>query len=86
MKTIKSIPLFIKDRHLPSKFTLKGEIFIDKKDFEIINKEFNKKEDKKYSNPRNLAAGSIRQLDPSIASNRNLKLFIHGVSDYEKFR
>ena len=86
VKTIKSIPLFIKDKHLPSKFTLKGEVFIDKKDFEIINKEFNKKEDKKYSNPRNLAAGSIRQLDPSIASNRNLKLFIHGVSDYEKFR
>ena len=86
VKTIKSIPLFIKDKHLPSKFTLKGEVFIDKKDFEIINKELNIKGDKKYSNPRNLAAGSIRQLDPLIASNRNLKLFIHGISDYEKFR
>jgi DNA ligase (NAD+) len=86
VKTIKSIPLFIKHKHLPSKFTLKGEIFIDKKDFEIINKELNINEDKKYSNPRNLAAGSIRQLDPLIASNRNLKLFIHGISDYEKFR
>ena len=86
VKTIKSIPLFIKDKHLPAKFTLKGEVFIDKKDFEIINKELNNKEDKKYSNPRNLAAGSIRQLDPLIAANRNLKLFIHGISDYEKFR
>ena len=86
VKTIKSIPLFINDKHLPSKFTLKGEVFIDKKDFEIINKELNIKGDKKYSNPRNLAAGSIRQLDPLIASNRNLKLFIHGISDYEKFR
>ena len=86
VKTIKSIPLYIKDKHLPSKFTLKGEVFIDKKDFAIINKELNNKKDKAYSNPRNLAAGSIRQLDPLIASNRNLKLFIHGISDYEKFR
>ena len=86
VKTIKSIPLFIKDKHLPSKFTLKGEVFIDKKDFDIINRELNNKEDKKYSNPRNLAAGSIRQLDPLVASNRNLKLFIHGISDYEKFK
>ena len=48
VKTIKSIPLFIKDKHLPSKFTLKGEVFIDKKDFDIINRELNNKEDKKY--------------------------------------
>ena len=41
VKTIKSIPLLIKDKHLPSKFTLKGEVFIDKKDLEIINKELN---------------------------------------------
>lgn len=86
VKTIKSIPLFLKDKNLPNKFTLKGEIFIDKKDFEKINKNLNNKEDKKYSNPRNLAAGSIRQLDPLVASNRNLKLFIHGISDYEKFK
>ena len=86
VKTIKSIPLFVKDKHLPKKFTLKGEVFIDKKDFEIINKENTNQKDKKYSNPRNLAAGSIRQLDPLTASNRNLKLFIHGISDYQKFR
>jgi DNA ligase (NAD+) len=86
VKTIKSIPLLINDKDLPGKFTLKGEVFIDKKDFKIINRELNNKGDKKYSNPRNLAAGSIRQLDPLIASNRNLKLFIHGISDYEKFR
>ena len=85
VKTIKSIPLFVKDKNLPRRFTLKGEVFIDKYDFEKINKILNKKEEKKYSNPRNLAAGSIRQLDPVIASKRNLKLFIHGISDYDKF-
>jgi DNA ligase (NAD+) len=85
VKTIKSIPLLVKDKFLPRKFTLKGEIFIDKKDFEIINKKLHKKGEKQYSNPRNLAAGSIRQLDPLIASHRNLKLFIHGIADYERF-
>ena len=85
MKTIKSLPLHVSDKHIPSKFILKGEVFIDKNDFEIINNKLEKKKEKKYSNPRNLAAGSIRQLNPSIASNRNLKLFIHGVSDYERF-
>ena len=85
VKTIKSLPLSLKNESLPNKFTLKGEVFIDKKDFETINNELDIKGEKKYSNPRNLAAGSIRQLDPLIASMRNLKLFIHGISDYEKF-
>ncbi|MDC0415467.1 NAD-dependent DNA ligase LigA [Gammaproteobacteria bacterium] len=85
VKTIKSLPLLLKDKRLPNKFTLKGEVFIDKKDFETINNELDIKGEKQYSNPRNLAAGSIRQLDPLIASMRNLKLFIHGISDYEKF-
>ena len=85
VKTIKSLPLLLKDKRLPNKFTLKGEVFIDKKDFEKINNDLDIKGEKQYSNPRNLAAGSIRQLDPLIASMRNLKLFIHGISDYEKF-
>ena len=85
VKTIRSLPLYVNDEYMPNKFTLKGEVFIDKNDFEVINNELDKKQEKKYSNPRNLAAGSIRQLNPLIASNRNLKLFIHGVSDYEKF-
>ena len=85
VKTIRSLPLYVNDDYMPNKFTLKGEVFIDKNDFEVINNELDKKQEKKYSNPRNLAAGSIRQLNPLIASNRNLKLFIHGVSDYEKF-
>jgi len=75
----------LKDKRLPNEFTLKGEVFIDKKDFKTINNELDIKGEKQYSNPRNLAAGSIRQLDPLIASMRNLKLFIHGISDYEKF-
>ena len=89
VKTIKSLPLIIHKSNLPQKFDLRGEIFIDKKDFRTINEELKKNKEKEYSNPRNLAAGSIRQLDPSIASSRNLKIFIHGISkpsDFTEFK
>ncbi len=85
VKTIKTLPLNIDNKLLPNTFDLRGEIFIDKNDFNIINKNLTKAKEKEYANPRNLAAGTIRQLDPSIAFSRNLKLFIHGVSDYKSF-
>ena len=85
VKTIKSLPLKIKTTSLPDRFDLRGEIFIDKFDFKTINQKLKDEKEKEYSNPRNLAAGSIRQLDPLVASSRNLKLFIHGISDYSSF-
>ena len=86
VKTIRSLPMSIDNQNLPKTFSLRGEIFIDKKDFNKINQSLLKNNQKEYSNPRNLAAGSIRQLDPSIADSRNLRLFIHGVSDFNMFQ
>ncbi len=85
VRTIKSLPLSITDKNIPNKFTLRGEVFIDKKDFNSINSNLKSKNEKIYSNPRNLASGSIRQLNPRIASSRNLKLFIHGLEDFKQF-
>ena len=85
VRTIKSLPLSIADKNVPNKFTLRGEVFIDKKDFNSINAKLKSKNEKIYSNPRNLASGSIRQLNPKIASSRNLKLFIHGLEDFKQF-
>lgn len=85
VRTIKSLPLTITDKNVPKKFTLRGEVFIDKKDFNKINNILIKENEKTYSNPRNLASGSIRQLDPNIAASRNLKIFIHGVANYNQF-
>lgn len=85
VRTIKSLPLSIADKNVPNKFTLRGEVFIDKKDFNSINANLKSKNEKIYSNPRNLASGSIRQLNPKIASSRNLKLFIHGLEDFKQF-
>ncbi len=56
---------------------IRGEVFISKDDFEKLNKEQRRKELQEYANPRNVAAGSIRQLDPSIAASRRLDSFAY---------
>ena len=56
---------------------VRGEVYMDKKDFERVNKEMVKRGQKPFSNPRNLAAGSIRQLDPKLAASRPLKFLAY---------
>ena len=85
VKTIKSLPMVIDNASLPKKFSIRGEVFIDKKDFTDINQELRIKKQKEYSNPRNLAAGSIRQLDPAVANSRRLRLFLHGIAQTDSF-
>ncbi len=72
LRTIESIPLQLKAK-LPAEVEVRGEVYIEKLDFEKLNKELKKKGKTAYSNPRNLAAGSIRQLDPKLAASRPLK-------------
>lgn len=64
-------------RALSGELIARGEVFITKKDFERINKEQGEKGLKAYANPRNLAAGSVRQLDPSITRSRRLDSFAY---------
>ncbi len=64
---------------LAGKLVVRGEVFITKKDFERINREQKKNELKIYANPRNLAAGSVRQLDPSITHSRKLDSFAYAL-------
>ncbi len=74
LKTIDSIPLKLQpiSSQLSSKIIVRGEAFLTTKEFERINKEQEKKGEKPYANPRNLVAGSIRQLDPKVAASRKL--------------
>ena len=76
LKTIASIPLKLFGKY-PKKIVVRGEIFLHKKEFERINNELKKKDEKTYANPRNLAAGSVRQLDPKITANRRLDSFAY---------
>ncbi|WP_290771579.1 NAD-dependent DNA ligase LigA [Anaerofustis sp.] len=73
VKTIKTIPLKLKEK---VNLTVRGEVLIYKDNFERINKEREKDGLSLFANPRNMAAGSIRQLDSKIAAKRNLDCFI----------
>ena len=76
VKTIHSIPLQIKEKFL---IELRGEIVIKKKDFEKINQDRLANNEQLFANPRNAAAGSLRQLDPSITAKRKLFFNIWGI-------
>lgn len=78
VKTIENIPLKI-DSSEPF-LEVRGEIVIFKEDFEKINQVQKSKNDKVFANPRNLAAGSIRQLDPSVAASRPLKFIAYDLT------
>jgi DNA ligase (NAD+) len=80
VKTIKSVPLGLSQK---VSIVAVGEIWISQKDLERINKERVKNDEPLYANTRNLAAGSIRQLDPKISANRNLNSFIYDIDLYE---
>ncbi|MDO8557518.1 MAG: NAD-dependent DNA ligase LigA [Candidatus Jorgensenbacteria bacterium] len=71
-KNMKALGLRASSLAIPKKLVVRGEVFLTTKEFERINREQGKKEEKLYANPRNIAAGSIRQLDPKIAASRKL--------------
>ena len=75
-KTIRSIPLSINYQEL---IEIRGEVVIKKEDFEQINKEREKEGETLFANPRNAAAGSLRQLDPKITAKRKLYFYPWGV-------
>ena len=74
VRTIENVPLSIPAKE---KVEVRGEIVIFKKDFEELNAKQKKMSEKPFANPRNLAAGSIRQLDPKIAASRPLKFMAY---------
>jgi len=82
VKTVESVPLSLEK---PVDIIVEGEIWLSRKELERINKEQEKKGLPLYANPRNLAAGSIRQLDPKMAASRKLDSFIYDIARFDKF-
>ncbi|HYK73819.1 MAG TPA: NAD-dependent DNA ligase LigA [Pseudoneobacillus sp.] len=78
LKTIKSIPLRLSE---PVTMEVRGEAFMPKKSFEALNAVKEENGEEPFANPRNAAAGSLRQLDPKIAASRNLDLFLYAIAD-----
>lgn len=78
VRTIKSIPLKLKGK-FPEKIEVRGEVFMPRSVFEKINAELEMQGEKLYANPRNFASGTLRQLDSSIVSSRQLNMFPYDV-------
>ena len=83
LRTIPSLPLRIpvlgKGSPAPDNIVFRGEVFITKADFLKLNQDLEIKGEKTYLNPRNTAAGSLRQLDPTITASRPLKLYLYQI-------
>ena len=79
VRTIKSIPLRLQGDDYPDILEVRGEVFMPKSSFESLNQQAIKKGEKGFANPRNAAAGSLRQLDSKIAAKRNLAFYAYGI-------
>jgi DNA ligase (NAD+) len=78
LKTIRSIPLSV-PKKAPPRFEVRGEVYLPKAGFKKLNEERAKEELPLFANPRNAAAGSVRQLDSSITARRPLDIFVYGL-------
>ena len=83
VRTIASIPLALSGNDFPQILEVRGEIFMPKKGFESLNKVQIEKGEKPFANPRNAAAGSLRQLNSKIAASRPLDMFCYGLGFVE---
>ncbi len=78
--TVKDVPLEIAEFSEIEKIEIRGEVYLPVKSFNDLNEKKLKNSEKPFANPRNAAAGSLRQLDPRITASRNLKFFAYGIT------
>lgn len=81
LRTVRSIPLKLKNEET---IEVRGEAFMPQSSFLTLNENRRRNDETPFANPRNAAAGSLRQLDPKIAANRHLDIYIYGVGAWEK--
>lgn len=87
MRTVRDVPLKLRDKSLEAnsqgEIELRGEVYMPKISFETLNEAAIAQGNQKFANPRNAAAGSLRQKDPTITKNRDLATFIYAMSSGE---
>ena len=83
LRTIRAIPLRLKSGNPPKLIEVRGEVYLEIKDFNQINKERQKQGEALFANPRNAASGSLKLLDARITAGRKLKFFTHSMGELE---
>lgn len=79
LRTVQSIPLRLRGTRLPTLVEVRGEVLMLKRDFARLNSEQRKRGEREFANPRNAAAGSLRQLDSRVTASRRLAFFAYGL-------
>jgi DNA ligase (NAD+) len=82
IRTVRAIPLHLQSP-LPGRNEIRGEIFLSRTEFDRINAEREEADEPPFANPRNAAAGSMRQLDPRVTASRKLRIFCYAVGETE---
>src|SRR5574340_203935 len=85
VRTIGAIPPRLATRTPPPLIEVRGEVYMARADFDALNAEQDRRGEKRFINPRNTAAGAVRQLDPAITARRPLKFFAYGLGEFEGF-
>jgi DNA ligase (NAD+) len=83
LRTVRSVPLRLRTKHPPKLIDVRGEVIIYHADFARLNERQREHGEKEFVNPRNAAAGSLRQLDSRVTASRPLRLFAYGVGALE---
>ncbi len=81
VRTLRNLPLKLRGTDWPDRVEVRGEIYMPKHSFEVLNQEAIKNNQKTFANPRNAAAGSLRQLEPKIAASRQLQIYCYALGD-----
>jgi DNA ligase (NAD+) len=81
VRTIESVPLRLRGKHIPELLEVRGEVYMPHKGFAELNQRQAKRGEKTFANPRNAAAGSLRQLDPRVTAERPLEMYCYGVGE-----
>jgi len=83
MRTVMNLPMLLKGKIVPDRLEVRGEVVISNQDFAILNQKQRDAGSKVFANPRNAAAGSIRQLDSKVAASRPLRFLAYGIGTIE---
>ena len=83
IKTIRAIPLVFLGRDIPDFIEIRGEVYMDRKEFDLLNKEREEEGDLLFANPRNAASGSLKLLDTNMVVRRRLNFFAHSLGAHK---